>query len=78
MEDILAKDLQRFRQYEKVANVFISKLFRAFDFAAFTNAKVVQSVCAEDLIITEINVHTPDAECKHKSDTQLETWEIWR
>jgi hypothetical protein len=72
MEDIMTKELQQFFCHrENVVDSLLSKLFRPFDFAAFTNAKAVQSVCGEDLVTKEITVRICNAEPKQKSNRRL-------
>lgn len=40
----------------------ISKLSRAFALAVFTNDRVAQPLCGEDLIVKGINIQIPNAE----------------
>lgn len=50
----------------------ISKPSRAFAFAVFTNDRVAQPLCGEDLIVKGINVQIPNAEARHNSNSQRE------
>lgn len=57
-------------------SVVVSKLLRALAFAVFTNDKVAQSLCREDLIVKGTSVQLFNAEPKHNSSRQKEV-EDW-